>query len=502
MRKILFYFIFFVQFTSFGQKKTLFDDTKVSSVYITIAQDSLNLLLKSGNEESIHYFPCQFIFDDGTKKDTVAKAGFRLRGNTSRYSQKKSFKVSFNEFTVGGKYQGVKKINLNGSHNDPTMIREKLFYDIWNKDSNAKRRANFVRLYVNQEYKGLYTNIEEIDADWVKNAYGDNTGNLYKCTYPADLAYISDNQSSYKNIKNNPITRAYDLVTNEALDDYSGLVNLIKILDQNPDNQFVIDIKKVLNVDNVLKAYAIDIATGNWDNYAYNKNNYYLYHNLKTGKFEYMTYDTDNTMGIDWLNKDWVTRNCYAWLPTSGNEKRPLISKLLAVPEFKTQFSTYLNNVTRKITISDSIFPRIDSLKKIIKTAAYEDTYKGKDYGYTNTSWENGFTKTVDTHSPYGLKPFFGKRYTNTIAQVVVQTIDYQEDSSVLLYPNPTNDALFLQDFIEKNIESVTIIDLNGRLISQQLFEEKISVTALPQGFYYLKMQGKERVWIKAFLKK
>jgi hypothetical protein len=503
MKKNLFYFLLFCSFSIFAQQKSLYDDTKVSSVFILMNTDSLAKLLKPENKESNHYYSVRFIFDDGIKKDTVKKVGFRLRGNTSRASAKKSFKVSFNTFDDTLKYQGVKKLNLNGSHNDPTMIREKLYYDIWNKAENPRRRVNLVRLYINKEYMGVYTNIEEIDKEWLGDVYKEKKGNLYKCTYPADLAYISDNQSSYKNIKNNPITRAYDLVTNEITDDYSDLVTLIKTINSTVDANYPAKVKAILNVESVLKSYAIEVTLGHWDNYGYNKNNYYLYNNLKTKKFEFISYDADNTMGVDWLGQDWAVRNIYKWLPTSVNEKRPLISKLMEVPEFKAQYSTFINDLTKKIIRPDSIFPRIDYLHDLIKTAAYEDKYKGLDYKYTNTSWEDGFTKKVDGHTPYGVKPFFGKRYTSTVAQVVVvQTIDNQEDVKINVFPNPTNQFLFIENESGQNIQILEILSLSGQLLSKKISDNQIDVAELNAGFYFLKMKLENgRVVQRSFVK-
>jgi len=154
---------------TYSQNNTLFDDSRVSSVYIDISVDSLAVIMT--DVLSDHYFKAQFIFDDGQGNDTLQDVGFRLRGNTSRYAQKKSFKISFNEYVSGRKYQGVKKINLNAQHNDPSMIREKLFYDLWEKAGMKERRTNFVKLYINQVYYGLYTNLEEMEKEWLTNVY-------------------------------------------------------------------------------------------------------------------------------------------------------------------------------------------------------------------------------------------------------------------------------------------------------------------------------------------
>ena len=137
------FFIIIFHFISFSQSNQLFDDKVVNEIYVEIPTDTLAKIYS--NPLSENYSNATFIFG----KDTIKNVGFRLRGNSSRYSKKKSFKISFNEFVSGTKYQGVKKINLNGQHNDPSLIREKLFYDTWKKAGFPERRSAFVRVFIN-----------------------------------------------------------------------------------------------------------------------------------------------------------------------------------------------------------------------------------------------------------------------------------------------------------------------------------------------------------------
>ena len=369
-----------------GQSTDMYDESRVKAIYLELPEDSLQYMVDSlVNDRYLH---AQFVFDDGTTRDTLEDVGLRLRGNTSLFAAKKSFKISFDAFDPARKYQGVKKLNLRGQHNDPTMIREKLFFEVWKKAGMPERKAAFVHLYINQAYRGLYINVEEIDKIWLDRAYGNNSGNLYKCTWPADLFYHGPSQQAYKAVMNNPTTRAYDLTTNETADDYSRLVALIAALDKPINATFPAQISELLNVDAVLKALAIDVATGNWDDYFYNKNNYYLYDNPATGRFEFSTFDTDNTFGVDWLGKDWAKRNCFTWQKTS--EPRPLATKLLAVPTFRQQYARYLDTLTRFITLPDSIFPRIDFLHDLVTPAAVADPYRPLDYGYSIADFHNG----------------------------------------------------------------------------------------------------------------
>lgn len=504
-------FIFLLHFWAaalFSQSVALFDDTRVSAIYVHLPADSLKIML----DELVNdrYMPALFVFDDGVFRDTVKNTGLRLRGNTSLSAKKKSFKISFNEFVAGREYQGVRKLNLRGSHNDPTMIREKLFYDVWAKAGMPRRRLAFIRLYVNGEYMGLYTNAEEIDKIWLDNVFDDNGGNLYKCTWPADLAYHGPLQPPYKTILNNPETRAYDLTTNEQEDDYSRLVELMAALYKPADSDFAGNIGKILNVDGVLKAFALDVATGNWDDYFYNKNNYYLYDNPATGRFEFITFDTDNTFGIDWLGKDWAKRNALAWHHAS--DPRPLATKLLAVPAFRERYIHYLDSITRFIVHPDSIFPRINYLHQLIIPAAAEDTYRTLDYGYTMNDFHDGFNQTVDGHSPYGIKPFLKIRYDSTLRQIAhIVSGDVTPVAPVFafsLFPNPASDRISIQtgfDVISKKV-SAEVFDPTGRVVAHWQWEagaepfQRVINQILP-GVYRLRLKTAEQEGQAFFIK-
>jgi len=160
-----------------GQTQTMYDDDQVASIYLELPPDSLDYLLT--NLVNDRYLLARFIFEVGASRDTVEQVGLRLRGNTSLFAQKKSFKISFNEFEAGREYQGVRKLILRGQHNDPTMVREKLFYEVWEKADMPERRAAFVKLFINQTYRGVYTNLEELDKTWLGRVYDDNDGNFY-----------------------------------------------------------------------------------------------------------------------------------------------------------------------------------------------------------------------------------------------------------------------------------------------------------------------------------
>ena len=118
----------------------LFDPDDVSRFDVLIPTDSLNTLLDPSNAYSNHEYRVTAIYTDAQGSDTLHDVGFRLRGNTSRNAQKKSFKISVNAFQDGRRFKGVKKINLNGQHNDPSMSRA-FFSWKWEGSLNCRSPA-------------------------------------------------------------------------------------------------------------------------------------------------------------------------------------------------------------------------------------------------------------------------------------------------------------------------------------------------------------------------
>nr|HQV33979.1 CotH kinase family protein [Calditrichia bacterium] len=409
---------FIPQTTRAQVSNPVYADDVIPVIRITIDPDSLAEILDPANAESDHEFPARFIFDNGAILDTLENVGFRLRGNTSRYSRKKSFKVSFNTFERGRKYYGFEKLNINGEHNDPSIIRSKLCWDMFNELGLVSSRANHVRLYVNEVYYGLYINVEHIDENFLRDRYGNNNGNLYKCLWPADLEYLGGNPDLYKFMSGN--RRTYELKTNTDRDDYTDLAFLIANLRFIPDS-LMTEFEKIFNVDDFLRVLAVDVAIGNWDNYWFNKNNFYLYNNPESGVFDYLPYDLDNTFGIDWVGPDWGNRDIYAW--GHDSEARRLVSKILAVQEYRDRYSYYLNKLVNSLFLPAVMFPGIDAIHTMITPAAAEDTVRTLDYGYTLDDFNNSYDLPLGGHVEYGLKPYIITRRNAILAQLQLNDI-------------------------------------------------------------------------------
>jgi hypothetical protein len=311
-------------------------------------------------------------------------------------------------------------MNLNGEHNDPSIIRSKLCWDLLRDFDIPGSRSSHVRVYINDNYYGLYINVEHIDEEFVDSRFGNQDGNLYKCLWPADLDYLGSDPDSYKLMVGD--RRVYQLKTNKQQDDYSDLAHFIDVLNNTPDDEFLCEMDKVFNIFDYLKIIAVDIFTGNWDGYIYNNNNFYLYHNTKTDKFEYIPYDMDNTYGIDWIGRDWGTRNIYDW-QQHGDNVRPLYTRVMDNQELRDRFSFYMMTLINEYVSLPEYQQRIDEIRDMISEYVVNDPYYPLDYGYTFEDFLNSYNEPLGGHVAYGLKPYINTRINSTLEQLEMNNI-------------------------------------------------------------------------------
>lgn len=328
----------------------LFLDDELTFITITVAPADLQAMLDDPYSDV--YRLCSVHIVNSQIDETVQDVAIRPRGNTSRAALKKSWKLKFNEFVPGREFHGVEKLNLNGEHNDPSIIRSKLSWDIFRAMGVAAPRANHVHVTINDGsiVEGVFISVEQIDDEFVDAWFGNNEGNLYKCLYQgdrADLRYVAPGLPETYQFLGGGDT--YQEEINEDNPNYADLAAFIDFINNTDDATFAAGIVDRFSVDNFLRAMAVDVAVGQWDNYWYGANNYFLYHNEDTDRFEYIPYDYDNTYGVDFFGIDWATRPWDTWgnggYGSDGGQLPPLIARILNVPAYQAQYQRYLREL-------------------------------------------------------------------------------------------------------------------------------------------------------------
>ena len=411
---------------------------EVATVRLTLATQDLDFILNPDNAYSNIEWPGTFVYESSLGTDTVSNVGVRLRGNTSRTAAKKSFKVSFNTFTAGGKWNGLEKLNLNGNHNDPSMLRARMVWEYMRDHGYVAPRISHVRLYINEEYRGLYINVEHVDEEFLKKRFKHDHGNLWKCTYPADLADLGNDPESYKFTPPwNSEQRTYELKTNEAADDYSAIRDLCHTIGTASNADFQCQLEAIFDVDAFLKLAAVEILVGHWDNYIGNQNNFYLYQRPSDGRLVMFSYDVDNTLGIEW-GGNWVNQNVYDYDQWGT---KPLYDRMMSVEQYRTRLGWYIRDLIDNGDFSGTAWlDRGLPLLNMCLPAALEDTYRTLDYEFDNDDYLNCLTSGSGGHVTQGIAENVHARATSAYSQT--SDAQFPRDIQAWIYTPVVDDTL------------------------------------------------------------
>ena len=463
----------------------------VPTIRVTMADSAYQWMIHPDNIWSDDY---QHATTTYTGSDSITLSyldmGIRLRGNTSRAKVKKSYKLHFEKFTDDQYFYGLKKLNLKADVNDPTAVREHMVMNIYREANIPVARVNHIKLYINTEYMGLYSSIEQVDSRFLFSRFNNDQGNLFKCVYGADLAHVND-------VYNNAI---YEIETNEDINDRSNLEAFVNFLSTSSDIDFENNIASYLNVDDYIKQLAIEVLVGHWDGYSYNKNNFYLYYNPDSLWFEYIPYDTDNTLGIDWMGRDWSDRDIYDW--AMHNVERPLYNRILNIEKYARLYTKNIDDLIENIFNTTHQMEIAYSYKNLISDAIYADNYYPIDFGFSTQTFESSYTTNADNHVKYGIEPFIEKRASSALTQLnqtYLSIVDNSFNSTISVYPSPLsqNKSLTISSNSAK-LKSLNISLVNT--LGQQIYTTKIQLSNtntidlsfLQTGMYFLQIVDKE----------
>ena len=349
-------------------------------------------------------------------KERFFATGIRFKGESSYEfypGKKKPFRIKFNKFIKGQNLDGLEEINLNNNFKDPTMIREKIYLDLLNKQGLPAPRATYAKVYINDKYWGLYLVTDNIDQVFLQSRFNDSNGNLYQGEPLATFTYVGNEPSKYYN--------KYVLKNNTKKNDWTDLVKFIKLINDSTliGDDFLRKLESNFNLDKCLRAWAINNLIGNIDAYnMFYPHNFFLYHDSTTFKWHWISLDGNYAfaawnpvMSLPSLLKMSVM------VPDSAPYKdpRPLLDKTLRTNKtIRKRYIAIVNELIRTEFNEERMNKAIDSISMRIRIAVYADVnkmYSNKDFD-TNVNSTIGDPLDPGNFIP-GLKSFLADRKKN-----------------------------------------------------------------------------------------
>ena len=315
--------------------------------------------------------------------------GVRARGTSSYFtvqSAKKSFNVAIDYGDDNQRLYGYKTLNLLNGHVDASFLREVMFNRIA-RDYFPAMKTNLVKLVINGEDWGVYINLQQYNKDFLDEWFGTRDGIRYKVgPGGGGLTFMGDDIDRYK--------QTYQLKTANVENPYDKLIELTEMLDaKTSDAKLKAELPSLLNIDQTLWQLAVSNVFMDDDSYIHKGGDFSIYQDVNE-RFHLISHDNNESFrfgrgsrgggpggrgpgGWSWgeLSSGMVSPVTHA-----ENSMRPVISRLLDIPEWKARYIAHVRTVVDEWLDWETFEPIVKEYHSLIEAEVQKDEKKLYSY--------------------------------------------------------------------------------------------------------------------------
>ncbi|TNE60771.1 MAG: hypothetical protein EP344_06765 [Bacteroidetes bacterium] len=345
---------------------------------------------------------------DGVAYDSI---GVRFRGNNSYQlgSKRNPFHIKLNFTHPDQNHQGYKSLKLSSALRDPSLVREVLFHEIANEYMPSPQ-AGYIKLFVNNEYVGIFVNLENIGDQFLQNHFGSSDNALFKAgvAYPPSIEAENCKQNIFGSLEYEENVDCY-LQNFEMKSEHGWLQlrELTRVLNRETGN-----IEQILDVDRALWMLALNNVMVNLNSYTGKPSvNYYLYQD-DHGRFQPVHWDLNLSFGSfknTGSGSDLDLRELQRLDPLlhADNPLKPLISGLLKDPLYRKIYLSHLRQINDDYFVNGDYETRAKELQAMIVVPFNDDPNKE----YTLEDFQNSLKETIGRKSKIpGIAELMSKR--------------------------------------------------------------------------------------------
>ncbi|MEE3193186.1 MAG: CotH kinase family protein, partial [Candidatus Poribacteria bacterium] len=320
----------------------LFGAERVREYHLELSDDAIKQL----HEKPKHYVPATF--REGS--DVYKNVGVRLKGGYGSFrmldgNSKAAFTVKFNQFVKDQRFHGLRRIILNNIVQDPSYMCEYIGYSLFRDAGVPAPRIGYATLIVNKKPYGLYVQVEAVTKDFLQRWYSKTNGNLYEG--PGDIERWDE----------------LDLDSNQGREDRSDLRRLAEAIKEADEDDPWDSLAEFVDIDNFTRFITLEQLLNHWDGYT-QTNNYRMYNNPDTMKFEFFPH------GADQLFED-LRGSIF-------REQGGILSRALVhTSEGKERYDQMMYQLLEQVWDEDTIKSRIAKVYQLIRPHVIKST-KGR----------------------------------------------------------------------------------------------------------------------------
>ncbi len=234
------------------------------------------------------YYPADVTWDG----HVLRNIGVRSRGFGSRDARKPGLKLDFNTYVAGQELAGLKGVVLDNFRQDAAMLKETVSMSLFARMGLPTPRAAHARIYVNNEYLGLFATIELVDKTFLRRVFAEDDGYLYDFKWDGEyhLGWLGGDPRAYSTM--------FQAETHESQAPaqlYGTLVDMITAINRTSRDAWPQVPTRYFDVDTLMAYVAVEAFLSDHDGLAgdWGINNFYLYRYADSEKFVFIPWDKD-----------------------------------------------------------------------------------------------------------------------------------------------------------------------------------------------------------------
>ncbi len=312
------------------------------------------------------YGPATLVYR-GHLREIMAK----VRGATSAEFPKRSFTLEFSdadEFEdprVG--FGNRDKLVLITSFNDLSYVRPRLAFELWRRMDPGNIPVNTFHavVYVNGEYRGLYTASDHVDSDLMRRSGLNKQGNLYKAVHKDANFSLYHREGGRKSDLAAGFEKKAGLPKEGEPGDFDDLEELTRFVGSASDADFRAEIGQRIHLPDYENWWIFMTLVLGYDSVAKNA---YHYHDPSGGPFRFVPWDLDATLGQAW---DTRRSSPYEWTDFTGYNE--LFQRMLDEPSIAGPMLDRYRALLQGPMSKASVLSLLDQLTTEIRPAALRD---------------------------------------------------------------------------------------------------------------------------------
>lgn len=348
-------------------QEDLFDTSVLHELRLSIHSRELRLLRQNYGENT--YYPADLVW----RNNRVRNVAVRSRGGDSRSPVKLGLLLDFDRYTPRQTFLGLRSLVLDNLRQDPSMMREPLAMAVFRRMGQPAPRESWCRLYINNDYQGVYSIVEDVDPLFLAEAFGRDDGYLFEYQWSGPYVgdYLGADLNAYRAIlaarthENEPIDTLYEPIRFlfEAMNAGEAVAGR-QVLEQ------------ALDLEQFVTVLGIEVALGEEDGIVgvHGMNNFYLHRDRDSTRHSMIVWDRDRA--LTFLRSSIFTRT----------DENILVRRALAYNDLFELYLRVLEETAHSVSDTGWLSAEIERLWTLLGPSVYLDTRKP----WSNAEFEAG----------------------------------------------------------------------------------------------------------------